>query len=403
MVLSHRDLNKILDRYEKGEPFYIYTGRGPSSDSMHIGHSIPFEFTKWLQDVFDVPLIIMLTDDEKFMHSKKIKVEDAERYARENAKDIIGIGFDPKKTFIFSDYDFMGGAFYKNVTMVAKRITINSVMGTFGFNQSNNIGEFFFPAVQSATAFATSFPHIFGADPLKARQIPCLIPCAIDQDPYFRQCREHAEEMKYKKPALIHSIFLPALQGPGSKMSASVDASAIFLTDTPAQIKKKINKYAFSGGQDTEEKHRELGGRTDQDVAFQYLKFFMEDDDELEQIRQRYEKGELLTGELKAICIKYLQEYVGAFQERRVKVTEEVRQEFMRERPLTYGGNPNPVVVEKAPKASKEPETAKTSSKTDASEVKGHSRGKSTTKADAAEVKGHSRGKSTAKANGDAK
>jgi len=396
--LSHRDLNKILDRYEKGEPFYVYTGRGPSSDSMHIGHSIPFEFTKWLQDVFDVPLIIMLTDDEKFMHSKKIKIEDAERYARENAKDIIGIGFDPKKTFIFSDYDFMGGAFYKNVTMVAKRITINSVMGTFGFNQSNNIGEFFFPAVQSATAFATSFPHIFGADPLKTRQIPCLIPCAIDQDPYFRQCREHAEEMKYKKPALIHSIFLPALQGPGSKMSASVDASAIFLTDTPAQIKKKINKYAFSGGQDTEEKHRELGGRADQDVAFQYLKFFMEDDDELEQIRQRYEKGELLTGELKAICIKYLQEYVGAFQERRVKVTEEVRQEFMSERPLIYGGNPNPVVVEKAPKASKEPETAKTSSKVDASEVKGHSRGKSTTKADAAEVKGHSRGKSTTKA-----
>jgi tryptophanyl-tRNA synthetase len=403
MVLSHRDLNKILDRYEKGEPFYVYTGRGPSSDSMHIGHSIPFEFTKWLQDVFDVPLIIMLTDDEKFMHSKKIKIEDAERYARENAKDIIGIGFDPKKTFIFSDYDFMGGAFYKNVTMMAKRITINSVMGTFGFHQSNNIGEFFFPAVQSATAFATSFPHIFGSDPLKARQIPCLIPCAIDQDPYFRQCREHAEEMKYKKPALIHSIFLPALQGPGSKMSASVDASAIFLTDTPAQIKKKINKYAFSGGQDTEEKHRELGGRADQDVAFQYLKFFMEDDDELEQIRQNYEKGDLLTGELKAICIKYLQEYVGAFQERRAKVTEEVRQEFMSERPLTYGGNPNPVVVEKAPKGSKEPEIAKTSSKADANEVKGHSRGKSTTKADAAEVKGHTRGKSTAKANGDAK
>lgn len=403
MVLSHRDLNKILDRYEKGETFFIYTGRGPSSDSMHIGHSIPFEFTKWLQDVFDVPLIIMLTDDEKFMHSKKIKIEDTERYTRENAKDIIGIGFDPKKTFIFSDYDFMGGAFYKNVTMIAKRITINSVMGTFGFNQSNNIGEFFFPAVQSATAFATSFPHIFGEDPLKSRSIMCLIPCAIDQDPYFRQCREHAEEMKYKKPALIHSIFLPALQGPGSKMSASVDASAIFLTDTPAKIKNKVNKHAFSGGQDTEEKHRELGGRTDQDVAFQYLKFFMEDDEELERIRQSYEKGEMLTGELKAICIKYLQEYVGAFQERRAKVTEEVRKEFMSQRPLIYGGNPNPVVVEKAPKVSKDSESAKSASKVETSEVKGHSRGKSTSKAPMEEVKGHTRAKSVAKANGDAK
>ena len=46
MVFSHRDLNLILDKYEKGVPFYLYTGRGPSSDSMHVGHSIPFEFTK---------------------------------------------------------------------------------------------------------------------------------------------------------------------------------------------------------------------------------------------------------------------------------------------------------------------------------------------------------------------
>jgi tryptophanyl-tRNA synthetase len=46
IVFSHRDLNTILDRHEKGEPFFIYTGRGPSSDSMHIGHTVPFEFTK---------------------------------------------------------------------------------------------------------------------------------------------------------------------------------------------------------------------------------------------------------------------------------------------------------------------------------------------------------------------
>jgi hypothetical protein len=34
----------------------MYTGRGPSSDALHLGHTIPFTFTKWLQDVFDVPL-----------------------------------------------------------------------------------------------------------------------------------------------------------------------------------------------------------------------------------------------------------------------------------------------------------------------------------------------------------
>ncbi|KAJ6167004.1 Tryptophan--tRNA ligase cytoplasmic [Penicillium chermesinum] len=341
IVFSHRELNKILDRHEKGQPFYLYTGRGPSSDSMHVGHTVPFDFTKWLQDVFDVPLVIMMTDDEKFMHSPKIEIEDAKRFTKANARDIIAIGFDMKKTFIFSDFDFVGGAFYENICRMAKRITINQIRGTFGFNDSNNIGEFHFCATQSATAFATSFPHIFGTDKKKVASIPCLIPCAIDQDPYFRQCREHAERMKFKKPSLIHAIFLPALQGPGSKMSASVDSSAIFMSDTPNKIKKKINSFAFSGGQQTLELQRELGGNPKVDVPFQYLTFFLEDDAELERIRVAYEKGELLTSELKAICIAELQKYVQGFQERRAAVTDEIVAEFMRPRPLEWKGNPN--------------------------------------------------------------
>jgi tryptophanyl-tRNA synthetase len=70
------------------------------------------------------------------------------------------------------------------------------------------------------------------------------------------------------KPALIHSKFLTALQGPGGKMSASNPNSAIFMNDTPNQIKKKINSHAFSGGQETLELHRELGGNPDVDVAY---------------------------------------------------------------------------------------------------------------------------------------
>jgi len=41
----------------------------------------------------------------------------------------------------------------------------------------------------------------------------CFVPQAIDQDPYFRLCRRVAEDLKWPKPACIHSKFLPALQG----------------------------------------------------------------------------------------------------------------------------------------------------------------------------------------------
>ncbi|KAL2258278.1 hypothetical protein VTK26DRAFT_8452 [Humicola hyalothermophila] len=347
IVFSHRDFELILDRYERGEPFFLYTGRGPSSDSVHVGHTIPFEFTKWLQDTFDVPLIIMMTDDEKYLFSEKKTIEEVRGYCDSNAKDIIAIGFDPAKTFIFSDFDYVGGAFYKNIVRLSKHITLNQARAIFGFNDSTNIGRIHFGSIQGASSWASSFPHIFGDDEKRTVAIPALIPCAIDQDPDV-SARLKYQGTQYAKPALIHSLFLPALQGPGTKMSASIDESAIFLRDTPNQIKNKINKYAFSGGKVSVEEHREHGGDTTVDVAFQYLRFFLEDDDELEQIRVAYEKGEMLTGELKAICIRELQKYVAAFQERRAKVDDDTVKLFMEPRPLKWGGNPRaPVVVPK--------------------------------------------------------
>ena len=77
-------------------------------------------------------------------------------------------------------------------------------------------------------------------------------------------------------------------------MSASDANSSIFLSDTPKQIKNKINKYAFSGGGATVEEHKEKGGNCDVDISYQYLTFFLEDDEKLEQIRQVSEEFHLL-------------------------------------------------------------------------------------------------------------
>lgn len=67
-------------------------------------------------------------------------------------------------------------------------------------------------------------------------------------------------------------------------MSASDPNSSIFMTDKASQIKSKIIKHGFSGGKETEEEHRRLGGDTEVDVAYQYLNFFLENDEELESL-----------------------------------------------------------------------------------------------------------------------
>ncbi|XP_049878063.1 tryptophan--tRNA ligase, cytoplasmic [Pectinophora gossypiella] len=330
IFFSHRDLHNILNLAEQGKKFYLYTGRGPSSESMHIGHMIPFMFTKWLQDAFNVPLIIQLTDDEKALW-RDIKIEEARKMAYNNAKDIIAVGFDVKNTFIFNDLDFIGQcpAFYQNMLRIQKCVTYNQVKGIFGFGDSDVIGKITFPSIEAAPAFSTSFPFIFDN-----KVLPCLIPCAIDQDPYFRMTRDVAARLKLPKPALLHAAFLPALQGAQHKMSASDPNASIFLNDTAKQIKNKINKYAFSGGQATVEEHREKGGNTEVDISYKYLTFFLDDDERLAQIKKDYESGQLLTGELKKIAIDTITPIITEYQARRAAVTDDVMREFFKIRPI---------------------------------------------------------------------
>lgn len=330
IFFSHRDMHSILNQVEAKKPFYLYTGRGPSSNAMHLGHLIPFLMCKWLQEVFDVPLIIQLTDDEKSLW-KDISVEEANKMAYDNARDIIAIGFDPAKTFIFANLDYVGKCpeFYRNMIRVQKCVTYNQVKGIFGFGDSDNIGKISFPAAQATPALSTSFPDIFGG-----KKIPCLIPCAIDQDPYFRMTRDVAPRIGFAKPALLHSTFFPALQGAKTKMSASDASATIYLTDTPKQLKNKINKHAFSGGRTTVEEHREFGGDCDVDISYQYLTFFLEDDARLEEIRIAYSSGQMLTGELKKLLIDTLTPVLVDHQTRRALVTEDKLQLFMTPRKL---------------------------------------------------------------------
>ncbi|XP_012539913.1 tryptophan--tRNA ligase, cytoplasmic [Monomorium pharaonis] len=330
IFFSHRDMHTILNLYEQGRYFYLYTGRGPSTHAMHLGHLIPFMFCKWLQDVFDVPLVIQLTDDEKAIW-KNIKVEDAIKLAYANARDIIACGFNPKKTFIFSNLEYIGSNFFHNVTKIWRRVTLNQVQSIFGFGDSDPMAKIAFPPTQAAPAISSSFPFIF-----KDAKVHCLIPCAIDQDPYFRMTRDVAPRLGYPKPALLHATFFPALQGSRTKMSASDDNTAIFLTDTVEQIENKINEHAFSGGQATVEEHKRLGGNCEVDISYQWMRFFLEDDERLEQIRKGYISGEILPSELKKELIDVLQRLVSEHQKAKSKVTDEVIKQFMVPRDLDF-------------------------------------------------------------------
>ncbi|KAF2587439.1 hypothetical protein F2Q70_00037729 [Brassica cretica] len=128
-----------------------------------------------------------------------------------------------------------------------------------------------------------SFPHKLFPD--EKKNIPCLIPCAIDQDPYFRLTRDVAPRLDFIKPALIESKFFPAL-------------------------------------------------RASEDIPFQYLSFFLEDDAELEHIKKEYGEGRMTTGDVKKRLVQVVTEIVERHRMARAAVTDEMVDAFMTPRPL---------------------------------------------------------------------
>ncbi|KAH0573864.1 Tryptophanyl-tRNA synthetase [Spironucleus salmonicida] len=331
---------------------------------------IPFYFCRYLQQAFGCPLVIQITDDEKLLRDPTLSFEQIHEFALSNIRDILACKFDQERTFIYLNTAYIGSV-YKFSCVFERAITLSQLRGAFGFSDVQNVGYVSFPAKQMQPAFSQAFPHIFteayckawraartdvaiaplaqkegetkkqfeqrrlsqqGQTPIELTPF-CLIPCGYEQEPYWRVARDIAPRLGLQKPATIYNSFIPALQGVNSKMSASDPQSAVYMDDSAAQIKKKINKFAFSGGRATVEEQREFGANLAIDVSVQYLEVFMDDQARLDSIKARYQKGEMLTGEVKAELIALVQGIVGEHQ----RVKEQISDDMVRAQVYGWG------------------------------------------------------------------
>jgi len=316
IVFGGRDLKVISDCIKNKKPFYELTGIMPTAKKVHFGTKMVIEQVKYFQD--HGARTYVLVADMEAASARGVDLKEA----RENALQFhipayIALGLDPNKTTFYFQSD------NREVLMLAyefsKKITLNEFKSIYGgadpgriLGALTQVGDILYPQLK--------------------KRMPGIVPVGVDQDPHIRLTRDIVARTKTKygfvPPGGIYHKYMPALDGK-MKMSKSRPASFIELPEDMASVKKKINR-ALTGGRATVEEHRKLGAEIEKDMVFEFMKYHLiEDDAELQDIHDRYKKGELLSGELKAIAIEKMTVFMKGF-EKKLAAAQKMKLNFVK-------------------------------------------------------------------------
>ncbi|HIH91657.1 TPA: tryptophan--tRNA ligase [Candidatus Woesearchaeota archaeon] len=317
-VFAHRDFPRILDAMRHRKKFVMMTGLMPTG-KFHIGHAVlARQFT--LYQELGAKLYIAVADVEAYAAREQTLAESRSNAFDQYILNYIALGLKPQDCEIYFQSDRSGdgkkaGAYYRLQNLLSRHATFNEFRAVYG---EISPGKMLSGLLQAADMLHPQLPEFEGP-------VPVVVPVGIDQDPHIRLARDLASRIKEVSLLQLSStyhFFVPGLGG--GKMSSSDPTSFIALTDDEKTVKNKVNKYAFSGGRDTVEQHRKLGGVPEVDVAYQWLTFFEEDDNRLQRVYDDYKSGKMLSGELKQVLIDKLNAFLSEHQKRREKARGQV-------------------------------------------------------------------------------
>jgi len=313
IIIAHRDFERIKECIENKETFIQLTGIA-SSGPLHLGHKVDVDAYLLFKSL-GAKSFFVVSDIDAYVSRPDSKVPSLE-IAKENAVDIIShllaLGIPKDEIYVQSKKE---PRYYEFAFEISKKITENAFKAIYGHM---NLGKISANLLQYSDILHLQLKEYFGPT-------PTITGIGVEQDPHARACRDLARRLPYnlKLPSFFYFLHQSGLQE-GNKMSASIPDTAIFLDDSPSEIKRKVNK-AFSGGRDSIELHKKLGGVPEKDKAYEILFYHHSDDSFVKKIYKKYRSGEMLTGELKKICIDFLTTFLAEHQKRVEKNKEIAR------------------------------------------------------------------------------
>jgi tryptophanyl-tRNA synthetase len=314
-VFAQRDFERIEAAVKDKKPLVMMTGLMPSG-KFHFGHKIVADQIIFYQSL-GAKIYLAVADIEAY-NTRLADLKELRNVAiEEYLLNYIALGLKPKNCdFYFqserSDNGKKSSAYYRLASVASRHVTASEIKAIYGDITPSKLTS----ALLQVSDILHPQLHEFEGP------VPVVVPVGVDQDPHMRLTRDIANRMKgyanFIMPSSTYNRFLPGLKG--GKMSSSDMFSYIALTDTPKEAEEKIIKHAFSGGRETVEEHRRLGGVPEVDICYQWLYMMLEPvDARIKKIYDDYKSGKMLTGELKQICIEKIKKFLDEHQKKREK------------------------------------------------------------------------------------
>lgn len=299
----------------------VLTGDRPTG-KLHLGH-YEGSLKARLQYQETQPLYILIADTQ-VMNNDISKIKDVRKNIIEVMKDYLAVGLDPAKVNFFLQSDI--GQLFELTNYLSNLVTLPQIMRNPTikaendlYNQSLSMGFLNYPISQTADIV------LFGSEfvPVGEDQLP-IVEFANDVVDKFNY-HFNTDILKRVKPVLSENSRVLGIDGK-NKMSKSL-GNAIFLSDTEKVVNEQIYKMF------TDPDHIRISdpGKIEGNMVFNFLDIFHKDKEEVQALKEHYQKGGLGDVFLKKMLMKDLKDELDPIRERRHSITDEFALQVLKE------------------------------------------------------------------------
>ncbi|MFH1199692.1 MAG: tryptophan--tRNA ligase [Candidatus Micrarchaeota archaeon] len=304
IIFAHRDFDKFAKAADDGKPVAVMTGIKPSS-AFHLGSKLTADEMIYLQKELGAKAYYCIADLEAYADNG-LSFEKSHEVAIDNISDMLALGLDEKHAVIYKQST--NTKVMRLSHLFAKHTTMAAMEALYGHQ---NLGLYLSVLTQAADILSPMLD-----DGIKH----VVVPVGADQDPHIRFARDIANKLSAERtvmpPSATYHRLMRSLNGE-TKMSKRDPASVITLNDSEKEVEKKV-KNALTGGRETAEIQRRLGGEIGKCVVYELMLYhFYENDGDLKEMRADCTSGKMLCGECKLTRLAKIKEFLKEHQRKK--------------------------------------------------------------------------------------